>query len=60
MIGFELVTHRPPFVGDRPTVEYGHQLCRPPRASELAAVAPELDELLAGCLAKAPARRPSA
>ncbi|MBK9033205.1 MAG: protein kinase [Myxococcales bacterium] len=58
VIGFELVTRRPPFVGDRPTVEYGHQLCRPPRAGELAAVAPELDELIAACLAKAPARRP--
>ena len=57
-LGFELVTGRPPFVGDRPTVEYGHQLCRPPRVRELAAAPREIDELVHACLAKDPARRP--
>ncbi|MEZ4399902.1 MAG: protein kinase [Kofleriaceae bacterium] len=59
-IGFELATGRPPFTGERPTIEYGHQLCRPPRAAELAAVPSAVDDLIAACLAKDPRRRPSA
>lgn len=57
-VGFELLSGRPPFLGDRPTVEYGHALCRPPRLRELVAVPPELEQLVHECLAKDPLRRP--
>ncbi|MBK9033860.1 MAG: protein kinase [Myxococcales bacterium] len=58
-VGFEAVTTRPPFVGDRTAVELGHLSFRAPRASTVRPVPPQLDELLAACLAKAPAQRPA-
>jgi tetratricopeptide (TPR) repeat protein/predicted nucleic acid-binding protein len=58
-IAFELLTGVPPFVGDRPAIEYGHALCRPPHPGELAPVARELDALVVACLAKDPLARPS-
>ncbi len=60
VIAFELLTGRPPFGGERPTIEYGHLLCRPPRVSSLRPVPAELDELVEACLAKPPDRRPTA
>ena len=58
-VGFELATTRPPFVGDRAAIELGHQSFRAPRARTVRAVPAGLDELLAACLAKAPAQRPA-
>ncbi|MBK7078115.1 MAG: protein kinase [Myxococcales bacterium] len=59
-VGFELATGRPPFVGDRAAVELGHLSFRAPRASSLRPLPAALDELLAACLAKDPAQRPTA
>mgnify|MGYP000877986902 CR=1 FL=1 len=59
VIGFELLTGRPPFGGERPTIEYGHLVCRPPRVSSLRAVPREIDELIDACLSKDPQRRPT-
>jgi eukaryotic-like serine/threonine-protein kinase len=58
-VAFELVTGRPPFVGDRAAISYGHALCKPPRARELRPVPAELDELIAACMAKSPEQRPA-
>ena len=58
-VGFELATTRPPFVGDRAAIELGHQSFRAPRARTIRAVPVGLDDLLAACLAKAPAQRPA-
>ena len=55
---FEALTLRPPFAGDRAAIELGHLAFRPPRLSSLRAVPRALDELVAACLAKAPADRP--
>ncbi|XXX82384.1 protein kinase [Sorangium sp. So ce134] len=56
---FELLTLRPPFVGDTGAVEHGHLTLRPPRPGELAPVPEALEELVLTCLAKDPGRRPS-
>ncbi|WP_437321633.1 protein kinase domain-containing protein [Sorangium sp. So ce385] len=55
---FELLTLRPPFVGDTGAVEHGHLTLRPPRPGELAPVPEALEELVLSCLAKDPGRRP--
>ncbi|WP_437807293.1 protein kinase domain-containing protein [Sorangium sp. So ce1078] len=58
VILFELLTLRPPFVGDENAVEHGHLALRPPRPSDLADVPEGLEELTLACLAKDPSRRP--
>jgi eukaryotic-like serine/threonine-protein kinase len=56
---FLMLTGRPPFTGDAASVMHAHLHSEPPRPSALApAVPPELDDLVARCLAKDPARRP--
>ncbi|MCY1073441.1 serine/threonine-protein kinase [Archangium lansingense] len=54
---FELLTGRPPFVGEAPEVVRGHLSLRPPRPSSLTAIPPELEALLLRCLAKEPPAR---
>ncbi|WP_428262332.1 protein kinase domain-containing protein [Haliangium sp.] len=56
---YELVTLRPPFVGDAAAVEYGHLYLRPPRPDTVAPVPLALTDLIVACLAKAPADRPA-
>jgi len=56
---YELLTLRPPFVGDLTTIERGHVRLRPRRPSELAAVPDALEGLVLSCLAKEKARRPA-
>ncbi|WP_437874785.1 protein kinase domain-containing protein [Sorangium sp. So ce513] len=58
VILFELLTLRPPFVGDANAVEHGHLALRPPRPGDLADVPDGLEELTLACLAKDPSRRP--
>lgn len=56
---FEMLTGRPPFVGEDALVVQAHLSRRPPRASTLAATVPAwLDDVLLRCLAKDPADRP--
>jgi tetratricopeptide (TPR) repeat protein len=54
---FELFTGRPPFVGSKEEVEYGHLALRPPRPSSLARVAQEVEAVVLRCLAKEPQLR---
>ncbi|WP_437693734.1 protein kinase domain-containing protein [Sorangium sp. So ce176] len=56
---FELLTLRPPFVGDTGAVEHGHLALRPPRPGELAPIPEALEALVLSCLAKEPDRRPA-
>ncbi len=56
---FEMLTGRPPFVGERPAIEYGHLMCRPPRPGDVAPGAAALDALITACLDKRPERRPA-
>lgn len=56
---FELLTLRPPFVGDARVIEHGHLALRPPRPRDLAPVPAEIEEILLSCLAKDPDRRPA-
>ncbi|WP_437738233.1 serine/threonine-protein kinase [Sorangium sp. So ce1335] len=56
---FELLTLRPPFVGDTGAIEHGHLALRPPRPGELAPIPEALEELVLSCLAKEPDRRPA-
>ncbi len=56
---FEALTLRPPFIGDRAAIELGHLALRAPRVASLRPVPAGLDELIAACLAKAPADRPA-
>ncbi|MGK3987158.1 protein kinase [Sorangium sp. So ce136] len=58
VILFELLTLRPPFLGDENAVGHGHLALRPPRPSDLAEVPEGLEELTLACLAKDPDRRP--
>ncbi len=59
VIAFELITGRPPFVGDRATIELQHQVYRAPLAA-LAGAGDEVIDVLGACLDKRPARRPRA
>ena len=56
---FELLTGRPPFVGDLAAIEYGVTSLRPAAPSALAKVPAALDEIVMGCLEKDPAARPT-
>lgn len=57
---FQLATGRPPFCGaDATEVEDQHLNAPPPRASDLAAVPPAIDPVIARCLAKRPEDRPA-
>lgn len=55
---YELLTLRPPFVGDAAEVEYGHAALRPPRPGEITAVPEAIERIVLACLAKDPAHRP--
>ncbi|HLL82040.1 MAG TPA: protein kinase, partial [Longimicrobium sp.] len=57
VILFELLTGRPPFVGDEAEVLRGHASLRPPRPSTLRPDAAPFDELILRCLEKEPERR---
>ncbi|WP_438034133.1 serine/threonine-protein kinase [Sorangium sp. So ce204] len=59
VILFELLTLRPPFVGDASAIEHGHLALRPPRPTELAAVPAAIEDVVLACLAKEPDRRPA-
>ena len=52
VIAFELLTGRPPFVGNAASVGHGHVFERCPRLSELVPGAAALDDVVATCLAK--------
>jgi tetratricopeptide (TPR) repeat protein len=54
---FEMLTGRPPYVGDLAAVRRGHTAGRCPRPSELAPVSPAVDDVVLTCLAKRPADR---
>lgn len=54
---FEMLSGRPPFVGDSAEVQQAHVSRRPPSLVGLAAVAPEVDALVQRLLAKDPAAR---
>src|SRR3954463_9717510 len=56
---YELLTLRPPFVGEVRTIEHAHQVLRPRRPSEFGSVPKALEDLLLLCLAKEPERRPA-
>lgn len=54
---FELLSGRPPFVGDVAEVIAGHVSMRPPRVSQLADVPAALDDVMARAMAKLPEER---
>lgn len=56
---FELLTGRPPFIGNTSEVLQGHTTLRPPRPSELAPGAEPLEAFVLRCLAKEQALRPA-
>ncbi|WP_437910633.1 protein kinase [Sorangium sp. So ce327] len=53
VLAFELLTGRPPFVGDASAVVHAHVSRRPPRPSEIAPVPRGADDVLLRALAKA-------
>lgn len=55
---FELFTLRPPFVGERGTLEHAHLALRPPRPSDFAIVPKAYEDVILACLSKDPGRRP--
>jgi serine/threonine-protein kinase len=55
---FEMLTGRPPFVGDLAELLAKHLFETPPRPSSLAEVSPEIEALILQCLEKEPADRP--
>ena len=57
VILFELLTLRPPFVGDLREVEYAHLSFRPPPPSRFAVVPEPLEQVILRSLSKDPARR---
>ncbi|MCG8423865.1 MAG: protein kinase [Proteobacteria bacterium] len=58
VILYEMFTLRPPFVGDRASIEHGHTALRPPRPRQFAAVPAPVEDVILDCLAKDPAKRP--
>jgi tetratricopeptide (TPR) repeat protein len=60
VIAYERLTGVPPFVGDVPAIRDGHVSGRAPAPSRTAPSAAILDDLVARCLAKDPAARPTA
>ncbi|AUX23398.1 serine/threonine protein kinase [Sorangium cellulosum] len=52
ILAFELLTGRPPFVGEAASVVHAHVAQRPPRPSEIAPVPRGVDEVLLRALAK--------
>lgn len=56
---FELISGRPPFVGDAALLERAHAALRPPRLGALAQVPHAVEQLVHDCLAKDRARRPA-
>jgi tetratricopeptide (TPR) repeat protein len=60
VIAYERLTGVPPFVGDVPAIRDGHVSGRAPAPSRSAPSAAILDDLVARCLAKDPAARPTA
>ncbi len=61
VILFELLTGRPPFVGEEAEIVHAHVSRRPPRPSAFVPVDPALEEAVMRCLAKSPpVRFPSA
>jgi eukaryotic-like serine/threonine-protein kinase len=54
---FELLTLRPPFVGDLREIEYAHLSFRPPPPSRFAPVPEPLEAVVLRCLAKEAGRR---
>ncbi len=56
---YELVTGRPPFLGDAAALERAHQALRPPPARALATVSAVVESLCQDCLAKRPELRPT-
>jgi tetratricopeptide (TPR) repeat protein len=59
VIVYELLTGRPPFVGDRAAVEHGHLHMRPPAPSLGRPMSESLEKLVLACLAKEQDKRPS-
>jgi len=57
VILFELLTARPPFVGDQAQVVQAQVARRPPAPSSLARVSADLDRIVLKCLAKDPLER---
>src|SRR5690606_6728407 len=56
---YELLTGRPPFVGERAAIEHGHLHMRPPCPSVFRPMSEQLERLVLACLAKEPEQRPS-
>jgi serine/threonine-protein kinase len=55
---FEMLTGRPPFMGDLAELLAKHLFETPPRPSSLVPVSPEIEALILQCLEKEPADRP--
>ncbi len=59
VVAYEMLTGRPPFVGERRAIEYHHQVVRPTPVSELRSVPEAVEEIVMACLAKQPENRPA-